>query len=113
MFGRKLKWYILFENEEDFENLFVGKTAVVHRGPFGEVLFVKNKSEYHAFKNKCPHQNKPLNGCSTEDNRIVCPFHRHSYSIENGQGHGTYVHKYEFKIEGGKVKVGKEVWSLF
>jgi len=113
MFGRKLKWYLLFENEEALNDLFVGKTTVVHKAPFGEVLLVKDKSDFHAFKNKCPHQNKPLNGCWTEDNHIVCPFHRYHFSIDNGQGHGTYVDKYELKIENGRVSVGKEVWSLF
>lgn len=113
MFGRKLKWYLLFENEEGLNDLFVGKTIVVHKGVFGEILLVKSKSGYHAFKNKCPHQNKPLNGCWTEDNQIVCPFHRYHFSIENGQGHGTCIDKYEFRIENGRVEVGKEVWSLF
>jgi hypothetical protein len=44
----------VFENDEDFYNLFVGKTAIVHKSFFGEVLLVKNKDGYHVFKNRCP-----------------------------------------------------------
>lgn len=113
MFGRKIKWSQLFENVEELENLFAGKSTVVHKSVFGQILFVKNESGYHAFENKCPHQNKPLNDCWIEDNQIVCPFHQYHYSIENGRGHGMYIDKYELKIEDGKVKLGKEGWSLF
>jgi 3-phenylpropionate/trans-cinnamate dioxygenase ferredoxin subunit len=103
----------VFENDEDFYNLFVGKTAIVHKSFFGEVLLVKNKDGYHVFKNRCPHQNKPLNGCWTEDNHIVCPFHRYHFDIDSGQGHGTYVEKYEIRFTEGKVDFGKDKWVLF
>jgi nitrite reductase/ring-hydroxylating ferredoxin subunit len=113
MLSRKLKWYPLFETKKEFENLFAGKNTVVHRSFFGEVLFVKNDAGYHAFKNRCPHQNKPLNGCWTDDNHIVCPFHKYHFNIESGQGHGTYIEKYELRFLEGKVEIGKDVWSLF
>lgn len=113
MFGRKIKWSQLFENVEELESHFAGKSTVVYQSVFGQILLVKNESGYHAFENKCPHQNKPLNDCWIEDDQIVCPFHQYHYSIENGRGHGMYIDKYELKIEGGKVKVGKEIWSFF
>ena len=112
MFGRKLKWYPVFESEQELIDLFANKTTVVHRTLFGEVLFVKNDTGIHAFKNRCPHQNKPLNGCWTEDNDIVCPFHRYHFDVDSGQGHGTYIEKYELRIT-DKVEIGKEGWSLF
>ena len=113
MLSRKLKWYPLFDSESELEDLFVRKTTVVYRSVFGEVLLIKSKTGFHAFKNKCPHQNKPLNDCWTEGDHVVCPFHRYHFSIESGQGHGTYIDKYELKIEEGKVKIGREVWKLF
>ena len=103
MFGMKLKWYPLFESESELENLFAVKKTAVHKSIFGEVLLVKNDSGYHAFKNKCAHQNKPLNGCWTEDNSIVCPFHKYHFDID----------KYELRFVDAKVEIGKEIWSIF
>ena len=74
---------------------------------------MKSNGEYSAFKNKCPHQNKPLNDCSVHDGHIVCPFHRYHFSIENGRGHGLCLDKYQLKIEDDQVWLGKEVWRLF
>ena len=113
MLSRKLKWYPLFDDRKDLDALFVSKPTVVHRTLFGEVLLVKTIDEFHAFKNRCPHQNKPLNACWLEDDQIVCPFHRYHFSVENGRGHGTSMEKYELRFENGKVEIGKEVWSLF
>ena len=113
MFSKKLKWYPLFENKEALEEAFLGKEAFVHRSMFGEVLLLRNKDKFYAFKNKCPHQNKPLNDCTVQDGFIICPFHRYHFSIENGQGHGLCVDKYQIKMEGGQVFLGKEVWSIF
>ncbi|MDC1385120.1 Rieske (2Fe-2S) protein [Crocinitomicaceae bacterium] len=113
MFGMKLKWYPLFESESELENLFAVKKTAVHKSIFGEVLLVKNDSGYHAFKNKCAHQNKPLNGCWTEDNSVVCPFHKYHFDIDSGQGHGTYIDKYELRFVDAKVEIGKEIWSIF
>lgn len=113
MFGMKLKWYPLFESESDLEALFIGKSTAVHRAVFGEVLLIKSETGFHAFKNKCPHQGKPLNDCWIEDNSIVCAYHRNHFSIENGRGSGMYIDKYELKFEDGKVMIGKEVWSFF
>ncbi|MDG1741533.1 MAG: Rieske (2Fe-2S) protein [Crocinitomicaceae bacterium] len=113
MLRRKLKWYALFEREEDFFHLFSDKSTVVFNAVIGQVLLVKSQDEFHAFKNKCPHQNKPLNNCSIEENHIVCPFHRYHFSVDTGQGHGTYLHKYELRFTNGIVEIGKEVWKWF
>jgi len=76
-------------------------------------LLVKKEKTLHAFKNRCPHQNKPLNGCSIKDEVIICPFHKYQYSIRDGKGHGMCLEKYPTKIEEDKFYVGKEKWSLF
>lgn len=109
----KLKWYPLFESLEAMEEEFKGKDTLVHRTMFGEVLLIKNNLEYLAFKNKCPHQGKPLNDCWIENNEIVCPFHQYHYSIENGRGQGLYLEKYELRIDEKGVFLGKESFSIF
>jgi nitrite reductase/ring-hydroxylating ferredoxin subunit len=113
MFGYKLRWYRLFENQDELDEVFYGKSTTVYRSIFGEVLLVKQQNKYSAFQNKCPHQGKPLNDCWIENNQVVCPFHKYHYSIENGRGHGLYLEKYELKIDETGVFLGKESWGFF
>jgi 3-phenylpropionate/trans-cinnamate dioxygenase ferredoxin subunit len=113
MFGKKLKWYPLFEKSEQLESLFCGKETVVYKSFFGEILFVKHALTILAFKNKCPHQGKSLEGCWLNQNAVVCPFHKYHFSLETGRGQGLYLEKYELKIDEKGVFLGKEVWSLF
>ena len=113
MLRRKLKWYLLFEKEADFFDLFTDKSAVTFKATIGDILLVKHLDGFYAFKNRCPHQNKPLNNCWIEEGQVVCPFHRYHFSIETGQGHGTYLHQYELRFTNGSVDIGKDVWALF
>jgi nitrite reductase/ring-hydroxylating ferredoxin subunit len=113
MFGMKMKWYFLFESVDEMEEHFMGKNTVVHRTMFGEALLVKDNGKYLAFKNKCPHQGKPMDDCRLEKGNVICPFHQYHFSIETGRGHGLYLEKYELRIDARGVFLGKEVWSLF
>lgn len=88
------------------------KNTAIIPTPYGRILWVKFENEYHAFKNKCPHQNKPMDHCWIDHGDLVCPFYRFHFSIENGRGMATSMHKYEVKIEDGVVWLGKEVVGL-
>lgn len=113
MFDFKLKWTKAFDSEEELQRRFAGKSQAVTRSNFGSVLWVQNDGKIHAFRNRCPHQGKPLDDCWLSEGNVVCPFHRYHFSIDNGRGHGTSLFKYEVKIEDGAVWLGKEVFSLF
>lgn len=113
MLHRKLKWYPLFEHVSDLEALFGIRDTVVYRSMFGEVLLARSEGSYFAYRNRCPHQNKPLNDCWIEDAKIVCPFHRYRYSMEDGKGHGMCLERYELRIDEQGVFLGKEGWVLF
>lgn len=113
MLSKKLKWYPIVESLEKLDELFMGRNTVVYRSMFGEALLVRNEGNYYAFKNKCPHQNKPLNDCSLRDGMLICVFHQYHFSLKDGRGHGLCLDKYELKVENGSVWLGKEVWSLF
>lgn len=110
---RKIKWVPLIESEKALLELFGIRNTVVHRTMFGTVLLVRNGNDVFAFQNKCPHQNKPMDGCWIENGSIVCPFHQYRYSLETGRGHGLYLEKYELQITDQGVFLGKEGWSLF
>lgn len=113
MFGKKLRWYRIFNDEFELLEAFIGRNSVLHKSMFGEVLLVQTEGNYYAFKNKCPHQGKSLEGCSINGGNIVCPYHRYAFSLDDGRGHGLYVDKYEFRIDETGVYVGKMVWTLF
>jgi nitrite reductase/ring-hydroxylating ferredoxin subunit len=80
---------------------------------FGEVLLVQTSNSYLAFKNKCPHQGKSMEGSRVIGESIVCPFHQYHFSLENGRGHGLCLDKYELRIDSDGVYLGKEAWSWF
>lgn len=109
----KWRWTLLFDSEKELKELMQGKISHVHRTMFVEVLLVRNNDEILAFENKCPHQNKSLEGCWLEDGQIVCPYHQYHFNLSDGRGQGMHVDKYQLKFEDGKVFLGKEKWSLF
>lgn len=113
MFNFEVKWKIAFKSNDALNQAFGDSQKCVAPSPYGEVLWIREGEQLHAFKNKCPHQNKPLNNCWLEGDQIVCPFHRYHFSLENGRGHGTSMYKFEVRIEKGAVWLGKEVFRLF
>lgn len=113
MFEFRIKWRVAIESAQVLDQKFAGKDHCVTASPFGEVLWVRTEDTLYAYKNKCPHQNKPLNDCHIQGGYIICPFHKYHFSLENGRGHGTSMFRFDVKIEDGKIWLGKEVFSLF
>lgn len=111
--SRKIKWTPLVASEKALHDLFIIGDTVVHHTMFGTVLLVRNSEKVYAFKNQCPHQNKPMDGCWVENDTVVCPFHQYKYTLETGRGQGLYLEQYELKITDEGVFLGKEGWSLF
>jgi len=113
MFGRKLKWYFLFETKQELDKAFGGRDRFLHTSLFGSVLLIKSADSYFAFKPVCPHQNKPLSTCSIEEDHVVCPFHQYRFSLKTGRGHGMYLEQYPLRMDEKGVFLGKEGWSIF
>lgn len=113
MLNFRIKWIVAFETVQQLEACFGQKQTCVAASDYGKILWVRDEDGFHAFKNRCPHQGKPLDDCQLNDGYIVCPFHQYHFSIENGRGHGTSMDKYELKIEDGKVWIGRERLFLF
>jgi 3-phenylpropionate/trans-cinnamate dioxygenase ferredoxin subunit len=113
MFKYRTKWFQLFNSREEFQTLFSTQDVVVYRSSFASIIFIKQKSKYYAFKNKCPHQGKPMDNCWVENDSIVCPFHQFQFNLESGRGHGTALIQYKLRIEENGVFIGKEGLSLF
>lgn len=113
MFKRTLKWHKIFESKEELIHFMGGRTTVLFKNAFGEIMLAREEDVFYAFENKCPHQNKSLEGCSLHEGFVICPWHRYAFSCETGRGHGLYLEKYPLKFENEGVFVGKEGWSLF
>ena len=104
---------MLFDNQAMLNEQFAGRKTTVYKNFAGEFLLVLDGAEIHAFKNRCPHQNKPLNDCELSEGHVVCPYHRYAFSCTDGKGQGLYLEKHEIRYEGQKIFIGIEKWSLF
>tara|TARA_Y100000588_G_C14182596_1_gene894341 strand:- start:638 stop:991 length:354 start_codon:yes stop_codon:yes gene_type:complete len=51
-----------------------------------KILFIWHDNEVHAIASQCPHFKLPLiKGKITEDNEIICPFHKSVFDLNSGQ----------------------------
>jgi len=49
------------------------------------ILLIRHQGKVYAVLNACPHMGLPLKGGRiTEDEAIVCPFHRSAFDLETG-----------------------------
>lgn len=51
-----------------------------------KILLIWNKDQVHAVESQCPHLKLPLIKAKiTENDTIVCPFHKSEFDLNNGQ----------------------------
>lgn len=51
----------------------------------GNVIIIKDKDQYFAIEDRCPHKDLPLfDGCINEG-KIICPFHDAEFCISSGK----------------------------
>lgn len=65
---------------------------------------------------RCPHAGADLTNGWCEGGKLVCPFHRHKFNIENGKGdepQHNFIRIYPLKKENGEFYVGikKSLWN--
>lgn len=65
---------------------------------------------------RCPHAGADLTNGWCEGGKLVCPFHRHKFNIENGKGdepQNNFIRIYPLKKENGEFYVGikKSLWN--
>lgn len=79
------------------------------------ICLVGYEGHIYALANKCPHAGEELSrGWCTDEKKIVCPYHRFSYSLETGRGspgQNDYVNTYSVKIEADEIYVGFETFK--
>lgn len=73
------------------------------------ICLVGDKEQVFALSAKCPHAGEDLSRGWCEDGKLVCPYHRFSYSLETGRGstgQNDYVDTFPVKIEAGEIYIG-------
>ncbi len=73
------------------------------------VLLLRRGEEVLAFRNRCPHQQLPLEGASYDPDtgRLRCPWHQYTFDVASGQ----CVHEADCCLEAFPVRVeGTQVW---
>ncbi|GAB3905437.1 Rieske (2Fe-2S) protein [Mucilaginibacter boryungensis] len=73
------------------------------------VCLVGYGGHIYALANKCPHAGEDLSRGWCTEGKIVCAYHRFSYSLETGKGspgQNDYVNTYAVKVEDGMIFVG-------
>ena len=117
---KKVKWFKLFSSLKEAEAAVVLDSAIKVMVDIDELCLVRTRRGFYAIKNQCPHQAFPLhNGVCTEEDEIICPYHRYKFDLKTGNSHSENcsgrLQKYAMKINEKGLFIGleKEVWSLF
>lgn len=93
----------LLGNLDDFpnggkRNISVGET---------DIIVCRVYSDIYAFRNQCPHLNKPLAAGRFQGYEFVCPHHNACFDVRSGEPQSgpavTPLVTYPCKVEGGKV----------
>ncbi len=78
------------------------------------VCIIRNGGRLHATSARCPHAGADLSGGWCEKERLICPYHRHAFSLETGRGdagQGDYITVYPLEEREGEWFIGmKESW---
>ena len=91
-----------------------GGAAVLINGVQIAVFNFTNEGKWYATQNQCPHKgemaiSRGLTGDAEGIPKVACPFHKKSFSLENGHclsGEEYELKIYPVKIEDGYVYIG-------
>lgn len=78
------------------------------------VCLVNNEGELHATSLRCSHAGAHLSSGWCENNKLICPFHRHAFDLKTGKGdpgQGNFIRIFPIKEENNKFYIGfKDNW---
>lgn len=91
-----------------------GGAAVLIKGEQIAVFNFTNEGRWFATQNRCPHKgemaiSRGLTGDSEGHPKVACPFHKKTFSLEDGQcltDEGYRLKTYPVKVEDGFVFIG-------
>lgn len=104
-----MKW-VKIADEAIPETDGIRKTKVAGK----RVCMIRQGGQLHATSARCPHAGADLSGGWCEEGRLICPYHRHAFSLETGRGdpgQGDYITIYPLQERDGEWLIGmKESW---
>jgi nitrite reductase/ring-hydroxylating ferredoxin subunit len=78
--------YKVFESLSHAQNIIPLKKAILVEAGKTKICLSRTESGFFAIENICPHEFKPLHtGTCTDNDEIICPFHRHIIDLKTGQ----------------------------
>ena len=84
--------------QQKMYNISVGKN---------DICLTRYDEKIYAFENRCPHQLMELTkGACTDDKKVVCPWHRFAFDLEDGKGGGLYLPVFPIKEENNILFIG-------
>lgn len=106
-----MKWHKIpesvFLNKKPIQQIMLGSK---------DICLIYEEEKWHATSSKCPHAGANLAGGWCENGKIICPYHRHSFDLENGKGApGQYnaitIYKLEEREDGLFVELPENLLS--
>lgn len=73
------------------------------------ICLIRHQDQLYATSVRCPHAGADLSGGWCEGGRLICPYHRHAFDLQNGRGdpgQGNYITIYPLKQENGQWYIG-------
>jgi nitrite reductase/ring-hydroxylating ferredoxin subunit len=73
------------------------------------ICLVGYEGKIFALSARCPHAGGDLSAGWCKDEKLVCPIHRYSYSLQTGkgsEGQNDYIDTYPVKIKENDIYIG-------
>lgn len=116
-FVEVIRWVKISPNALEFKKKIPQQK--MHRMSVGkfDICLTRYDETVYAFENRCPHQLMELSkGICSEDKKVICPWHRFAFSLEDGKGGGgLYMEIFPIKEEENQLFIGfkKMTFKLF
>jgi nitrite reductase/ring-hydroxylating ferredoxin subunit len=116
-FKEVTRWVRISSNAGEFKKKIpLQKIQRISVGKYDMCLTRYPDNTVYAFENRCPHQFMEMSkSVCADDKKVICPWHRYAFDLENGKGAGLYLEVFPIKEEENKLYVGfkKTVFSFF
>jgi len=99
-----MKWYKI-PGITNTDQPFIKKIKIANKN----ICLVGYEGELFAVSAVCPHAGEDLSRGWCKENKLVCPVHRFSYSLETGrgsEGQNDYIDTFPVEIRGNDIYIG-------
>lgn len=99
-----IEWIKIYDHHSTDED-FVRRVKVNGK----TVCLIKYRDRFFATQTKCPHAGADLSYGWCKDGRLVCPYHRHQFDLQTGEGangQGDYIHVYPLERRDDGIYIG-------